>query len=108
MTTFHLGTLLTVLTGYDLAPGGLPAVRELLEHTTGRRPLDLGVIEAYVQTRVELRAQFPALAELYKPRFAHPDDTAVWLAAQVARFGEQHEVTPIRTADLALTATSKE
>lgn len=108
MTTFHLGDILNVLTGSDLAPGGLPAVRELLEHMTGQRPLDLGVIEAYVQSRVELRRQFPALTELRAPRFAYGVDTADWLAVQITRFGEQHEVTPMPAPEFALTATTKE
>lgn len=105
MKTFHLGDILTVLTGWALAPGGLPAVRELLEHMTGMRPLDLGVIQAYMQARADLRRQFPELAELRFPRLAAHDDYEDWLAVQVTRFGEHHPVEPI-AADL-VTATKE-
>jgi len=102
--TFHLGTILTILTGWALAPGGLPAVQELLEYMTGERPLDLGVIRAYMQARIDLRHQFPHLADIHVPRLASPTDRADWLAVQASRFGEQHTVRPISNSGLVLTA----
>lgn len=107
MTTFHLGDILSLIATRALSPTGLSAVKALTNHVTGRNNFVFEMPHAMQAAAAHLREQFPDLAALTVPRFAHHEDTADWLAAQVQRFGEQHEVTPIPTA-LALTTTSKE
>jgi hypothetical protein len=105
--TFHLGDILTLISVRAVSPTGLRAVKALCDHMTGRALFNHEMPTALRDCGIDLRRQFPALADLRVPHLAHPEDIADWLAAQAQRFGEQHEVTPIRT-DLALTATSKE
>lgn len=106
MKTFHLGDILTLLTVHALAPGGLPAVKKLADHMNGRVLFMYELARGLQDARAELARQFPELAAVRLPHLASPTDRADWLAAQVSRFGEQHEVQPI-AAEYALTATSE-
>lgn len=106
MTTFHLGDILTLILARQLSPSapGLRAVGELMDHIHGGRVPWAGIPDAMTSAAVHLRLQFPELAALHLPDSANRPE---WLAAQVSRFGEQHEVPPIRT-DADLVGATKE
>lgn len=105
--TFHIGDILTLVTRYPLSPTGISAVKALCAHIVGRVPFTFEMPSAMQDSAAHLREQFPELAALTVPRFAHHEDTAAWVAAQAERFGELHEVRPV-VREFALTATSKE
>ncbi len=105
--THHLGDILTLILGKQLSPSapGLSGPLALMDHVYGHKAPVSAIRPAMAITAEHLRTEFPALAELSLPDGA---DRTAWLAVQVERFGEQHEVRPIPSAEYALTATTKE
>jgi hypothetical protein len=66
--TFDLGTILSVTTGYNLAPNGFGDVCVLLDHMTGESLSDIGRVAMQKRCAEALITQFPALAGVEPPR----------------------------------------
>lgn len=99
---FHLGDLITVVTGRLVSPGHMGAVYEVCDFVTGEAHMTHQLPRASKTVTPWLLEQHPWLADIEVPDFDFPsgisqDDAgrivADWLAGPVAQHGEQHEVT---------------
>lgn len=89
---FHLGDVLTVLTGRMLSPRGMDGVYDILDFLTGGSLLTHQLVRALSECRGPLLAQHPDLAGVDVPELAQ---VAEWLDEQVARFGETRTVATV-------------
>jgi hypothetical protein len=89
--TWHLGDILSVMTGILVAPDGMGAVAAFLDYLTGDQLFTHQLPRAGEVCGPWLRAQFPDLAGI-DPGKMPAGDVADWLAALVARFGERRAV----------------
>ena len=92
--TFHLGDLITVVTGHLVSPNHIGAVYDVCDFVTGEAHMTHQLPRASKAITPWLLEQHPWLADIKVPNFAGADERAVfaWLDEQVARYGEQHEV----------------
>lgn len=90
---FHLGDILTITTGALVSPDHMDGVYRILNHLTGDSLFTHQLPAACDAMRPVLVAQFPDIAIVEAPTFSGPEQVAPWLAEQVAKFGEWHEVT---------------
>ena len=97
--TFHLGDILTVTTERLVSPRHMDGLYDLLNHMTGDNLFTHQLPRAADECKPALLAQHPDLADIEVPDFRSPDDVPVWLANQVARFGECRDVVPLAEAD---------
>lgn len=93
--TFHLGDLITVVTGHLVSPNHIDAVYDVCDFVTGEAHMTHQLPRASRAITPWLVEQHPWLADIKVPDFAGADERAVfaWLDEQVARYGQQHEVT---------------
>lgn len=89
---FHLGDILSVLTGKLLGPTGMDGVYAVLKHLSGTQVETHQVPRVMDETRPGLRKQFPQLNGVVPVNLSGADQYRDWLAQQVARYGELHEV----------------
>lgn len=89
---FHLGDILSITTGTLVSPDHMDGVYRILNHLTGDNLFTHQLPAACEAMRPALVAQFPEIAAIEAPEFAGADDVPPWLAEQVKRFGEWHEV----------------
>lgn len=91
---FHLGDILSITTGYLVAPGHIGGVHKLLDFLTGDQLLTHQLPAACEAMAPVLITQFPELALIEAPaKFDDKEHVERWLAEQVAAHGEWHEVT---------------
>lgn len=91
---FDLGTVLSVTTGYNLAPRSFGDVCVLLDYMTGENLTDLGRVAMRDRCAKALLAQFPTLAGVEPPSDAGPRLLG-WLTEQRARIGDAFDVLPL-------------
>lgn len=97
---FHLGDVLSVTTGFLVAPRGMEAMYDLLSFMTGDSLFTHQLPRACDECAPDLLRQHPKLAEVEVPaKFADEAHALAWLAEQVAVFGERLDVAPLAEAD---------
>lgn len=97
---FHIGDVLSAMTGTLVSPRGIEGMYDLLGYMTGEPGLMTHQLpRASREVEPHLRAQFPDLATLTIPsEWPEGDRKTVvmdWLAEQVARYGEDRWVEPL-------------
>lgn len=97
--TFHLGDILSISTGYLVAPEHIDGVYKILNFMTGDNLFTHQLPRACRECAPHLIRQFPWLAEIQPEGFATPASVEPWLAAQVERYGAYHEVEAIPRDD---------
>lgn len=94
--TFHIGDLLSVITGRLLSPRHMAGVQELLDYTTGDSIFTHQIPRACEECAPELRQQHPDLAAVDVPESVVGEERVQrWITEQVARFGEYRVVRPL-------------
>jgi hypothetical protein len=91
---WHLGDILSVVTGILVAPDGMVAVAALLDFLTGDQLFTHQLPRAGEVCGPWLRELFPDLAGVDAGEMP-AGDVAGWLAGMVARFGERRVVRPL-------------
>jgi hypothetical protein len=100
--TFHLGDILSVTTGRLVSPRHVDGLYDLLGFMAGEPVFTHQLGRVSDECTPELLRQHPDLADAPIPEsFPEPRETTVpaWLAAQVERFGDTRQVTPLAAAD---------
>lgn len=98
--SFHLGDVLSVTTGYLVAPRGIEAIYDLLSFMTGDDLFTHQLPRAREECAPDLLRQYPDLAEVWVPaEFGDEAHVLSWLAKQVVVFGEHLDVTPLAEGD---------
>ncbi len=99
---FHIGDVLSVTTGFLVAPRGMEAMYDLLSFMTGDSLFTHQLPRASRECTPELLRQHPKLAEVEAPAaFTGEAHVLAWLTGQVAVFGEYLDVAPLAEADHA-------
>lgn len=97
---FHLGDVLSVTTGYLVAPRGIEAMYDLLNFMTGDNLFTHQLPRASDECAPALLRQYPDLAEVWVPaEFGDEAHVLSWLAKQVVVFGEYLDVAPLAEGD---------
>ncbi len=94
MKSFHLGDILTVTTGYLVAPRGVEAYYDILNYMTGDVVFTHQVPRVMDECKPFLLSQFPQLANIDASQ-VNPDNWKAWLAELVEKHGKTFEVKPI-------------
>lgn len=101
--SFHLGDILSVTTGCLVSPRHMDGIYDLLNFMTGDDLFTHQLPRASRECEPHLKAQHPDLADVEVPEFpasaAAKAAVEAWVAEQVVRFGEYHEVTPLPVGD---------
>lgn len=101
---FHLGDLISVVTGRLVSPNHIGGVYDVCDFATGEAHMTHQLPRACDTVKPWLLDQHPWLSEIDVPEFDMPSDVsqedaarivADWLAGPVARYGERHEVDPM-------------
>jgi hypothetical protein len=96
--TFSLGAILSVTTGILLCDFG--EVHELLDHMTGDALFTYQLPRAARECEGPLRDQFPQLEGIEVPvSLPSPELYVQWVETLHERYGEQHEVQPMRPGE---------
>jgi hypothetical protein len=99
--TFHIGDLITVVTGRLVSPNHIGGVYEVCDHVTGEAHMTHQLPRASKTVTPWLIDQHPWLADITVPDFDIPEDApreaaerivAEWLSGPAAHYGEHHEV----------------
>jgi hypothetical protein len=97
---FHIGDVLSVTTGFLVAPRGIEAMYDLLNFMTGDSLFTHQLPRASRECAPDLLRQHPKLAEVEVPAAFRDEAHALsWLAEQVAVFGERLDVSPLAEVD---------
>jgi len=87
-STFHLGDILSITTGYLVSPDHMDGVHRLLDFMTGESLFTHQLPRASDACKPALLAQFPELSTVEVPdAFTGREHVEEWLAQQVARLG---------------------
>lgn len=98
--SFHLGDVLSVTTGYLVAPRGIEAMYDLLSFMTADQLFSHQLPRAVGECAPDLLRQYPKLAEVVMPaEFGDEAHVWSWLAKQVVVFGEYLDVAPLAEGD---------
>lgn len=92
---FHLGDLLSVVTGVLLSPDLIGGVYRIVDHVTGVAHMTHQLGRAAEEIRPYLLEQHPWLKDVCPPADADPSDLMAWLSWAVGEYGEYHEVVPM-------------
>jgi hypothetical protein len=101
---FHIGDLITVVTGRLVSPEHIVGVYNVVDFVTGQSHLTHQLPRACDEVKPELLRQHPWLAEITVPEFDIPADATnaeagqivcSWLDGPIAEYGEMHEVEPM-------------
>jgi hypothetical protein len=96
---FHLGDILSVMSGRLLTPNGLDGVQQLLSYLTGDDIFTHQIPRALTACGPVLRKRYPGLAAIPIPdpgEFATQNDLDLWLAGEAAAHGGYtHLVRPL-------------
>ena len=98
---FHLGDILTVTTGILVSPRHVEGIYDVLNWMTGDNLFTHQLPRAMDECQGPLLAQHPDLDAIVVPTFDGEsreelgEQVAVWLAEQVAIYGEYRDVAPL-------------
>jgi hypothetical protein len=97
---FHLGDILSVITGRILSPRHIGGVIDLTNFMTGENLEMTAVPRGTDECAGRLLEQHPDLAEVQAPDFGGSQEAvAKWLAVEVARYGAWRKVAPLDPRD---------
>jgi hypothetical protein len=88
---FHLGDVLSIITGRLVSPRYLDGVYDILSFMIGDSVYTHQIPQAIKECRPYLLIQFPQLAEI-DTSDVNIENRATWLTEKVARYGEEFEV----------------
>ncbi len=95
MTTFHVGDILSLMTGTLVSPDGIGGVHRLAEHMAGGPVWTHQLPRVGREAEPVLRAAFPALAAIEVPTEWGDDPRAAvlaWVADVAVTHGAEHTV----------------
>ncbi|MEV7267079.1 hypothetical protein AB0N38_26305 [Micromonospora aurantiaca] len=95
----HLGDILTITTDRFVAPDGIGAIYNLLNHMTGDNLFTHQLPRAADECKPELLRQHPDLAGIEPPEFRDEEHFWSWLDEQTGRYGTHREVQPLPPGD---------
>ena len=95
---FHLGDILSIVPGYLVSPRLIDGVYDILNFMTGDNLFTHQLPRAARECEAHLLAQFPFLSEINVSNLTEIN-WSDWLADQVKKYGEFHEVSPIPKED---------
>ncbi len=91
---FHLGDVLSIITGRIVSPRHMDGVCNILNFMTGDNLFTYQLPRAGDECKPHLLAQFPQPSEV-DASGVNEKNHKQWLAEQVAKYGEEFEVKPI-------------
>jgi hypothetical protein len=98
--TFHLGDILSITTGYLVSLNRMDGVYRIIDYMTGVPHFTHQLPRASVPCAEHLLTQYPWLADVAPPaEFAGQNHVNSWLAEQVTKYGEYHEVATIQAEE---------
>lgn len=98
--TFHIGDVLSAMTGRLLSPRGLEGLCDILSHLAGESLMTHQLPRVADEAAGPLRTRFPDLAAIVVPEDLEGEDAVrAWLAVQVAAYGETRQVAPLADVD---------
>jgi hypothetical protein len=93
---FHLGDLVSVVTGRLVSPNHIGGVYDVCDYVTGQAHMTHQLPRACNTVKPWLYAQHPWLAEIDVPEWVCDEVTVSrWLAEATAQHGELHVVEPM-------------
>jgi hypothetical protein len=102
--SFHLGDLVTVVTGRLVSPNHINGANDVCGFVTGEQHMTHQLLRASKTVTPWLLEHLPWLADITVPEFDIPSGASRedamriigdWLAGPVSRYGEWHDVTPM-------------
>jgi hypothetical protein len=97
---FHIGDILSVTTGYLVAPRGVKALYDLLDYMTGDNLFTHQLPRAAEECKPVLLEQHPNLAAVVSPEeFRDEAHVWAWLGEQVERYGMELPVGSLASDD---------
>lgn len=98
MRKFHLGDILSIITGRLLSPRHMEGVYDILSFMTGEELYTHQLGRAKEECAPYLLTEMPWLRQI-DPTGVTPDNWKEWLDQQVQKYGEWHDVLPIHPDD---------
>lgn len=96
MKVFHLGDILSVITGRLLSPRGMEGVYDILNYMIGYNLFSHQLPRAERDCCPELLKQHPALADAIPPdNFRDDAHVKDWLSEMVSLYGDTLSVEPV-------------
>lgn len=92
---FHIGEILSAVTGIYISPSGFSGVYAVIEYVTGERHEAHQLGRAKDEIRDELYRQLPWLADVKIPKFAGKTAGMAILDQLAAEHGEYHRLEPL-------------
>ena len=102
MTTrsFHVGDVLSIVTGRLVSPEHIGGVYKILNWMTGDDLMTHQLPRAARECEGSLREQFPDLAEIEVPEELDSEEKVLsWLVTITDQYGTHRDVTPLDPAD---------
>jgi hypothetical protein len=96
--TFHVGDILSLMTGRLVSPDGINGLHALAEHMAGEPVWTHQLPRVSEESEQSLRDQFPDLAAIEIPTFTSKDREAevkVWITNIANRYGATRDVEPL-------------
>jgi hypothetical protein len=103
--TFHIGDILSAMTGRLVSPRHIEGIYDILDWMTGESLMTHQLPRVSREVEPILRERFPDLAAIEIPEWGTKGTKEVvyaWLDEQVAIHGETREVAPMEAADHTL------
>lgn len=93
---FHLGDILSITIGRLVSPRHMEGVYDILNYMTGESLSTHQLPRVYDECKPHLLEQMPWLDEIKDDPRRIRQKPFHWLDEQVARYGEMHEVRPLK------------
>ena len=103
--TFHIGDILTAMTGRLVSPSHVDGLYGILDHMTGESLMTHQLPRGSREVEDILRERFPDLAAIEIPDWSdvpveqRKDAVLTWLGEMAAEHGETREVAPLDEDD---------
>ena len=86
---YHVGDILSVLSGRNLSPTGMAGILDLV-HAIAGDEAGANLVRASEYAASQLRQRFPELAAIPIPADLNDWTTDIWVAAMASIYGEWH------------------
>ncbi len=100
MKEFHVGDILSLMTGFLVSPSGMDGLHSLAEYMAGESVWTHQLPRVMDECKEPLGNQFPDLRDVAVPeRFDGADHVWRWLAEVTDKHGETRMVAPLPSVD---------
>lgn len=104
---FHLGDILSVVTGKLLSPTGMVGIYDILYYMTGHDLATPQLLNASRECKSKIFEQYPSLKKINASQ-VNRQNYKIWLDEQISQYGQYLDILPLPQGSYKTTGAVRE